>query len=89
MLDVGIWSSGPWSLPMRPRTLLLALLPAETAFAWSALFHLSVAGLGMFLLLETLGLRRPACLTGAAAFAFGIASFGRSIPPASGVPRRS
>jgi hypothetical protein len=28
MLDGGPWSSGPWSLPMRPRTLLLALLPA-------------------------------------------------------------
>jgi hypothetical protein len=53
-----------------PPAWLLALLPAELQFGWSALLHLSLAGIGGFLFLRRLGLSAPAALTGGVAFAF-------------------
>src|SRR5207248_9278886 len=43
------------SAVLYPPGWLLTLLPAELAFGWSALFHLALAGLGMFLLLDRIG----------------------------------
>ncbi|MCC2671633.1 MAG: conserved rane protein of unknown function, partial [Armatimonadetes bacterium] len=53
-----------------PPAWVLSLLPAETQFGWSALFHLWVAALGSFLFFRKLSLRPAAAAVGAAAFAF-------------------
>lgn len=53
-----------------PPAWLLALLPPELQFGWSAVLHLAAAGLGALLFFRVLGLRPAAALTGAVAFAF-------------------
>jgi hypothetical protein len=52
------------------RALLLVMAPAEAAIS-TALLFLLVAGLGMLLLTRGMGLKWPACLFGAVAYAFG------------------
>jgi hypothetical protein len=59
------------SVVLYPPAWLLALLPAEISFGWSALFHLTLAGIGMLLLLGGRGLRPLPALGGAVVFALG------------------
>ncbi len=58
------------SAVLYPPGWLLALFPAETAFTWSAVFHLALAGFGMFLWLRRLGLGLLGSLAGGIAVAF-------------------
>jgi len=53
-----------------PPAWLLALLPAELQFGWSALFHLSLAALGSYLFFRQLSLRSAPAAIGAVAFTF-------------------
>ncbi|MCA1647172.1 MAG: YfhO family protein [Chloroflexi bacterium] len=54
-----------------PFSVLLYALPVADGFGWFIALHLSLAGLGMFMLGRTLGLRRMAALLGGVAGMFG------------------
>lgn len=58
------------SAVLYPPAWVLALLPAELQFGWSAFFHLTLAAVGAFYFFRELGLRPTAAVAGGVAFAF-------------------
>ena len=53
-----------------PPDLLLYWLPLTEAFGWYTAFHISLAGIGMYVLCRLLGTGRPAALLGGVTFMF-------------------
>ncbi len=69
MTGMAAWATGKmYSNPVYV-TLAFGLSP-ERAMSWSAVIHLLIAGLGMYLLLREIGTGTTAALIGASAFAF-------------------
>jgi hypothetical protein len=62
--------ANPNYMVLHPTTLLFALLPFDTAFAWGIVLQYLLAAVGMFVLLRDQGLSRPAAWLAGVAFAF-------------------
>ncbi len=60
---------------------LFLLLPAQLAISYGVLFHLALAGCGMYLLARVLGLYRPGALLAGLAFSFNGFLFGHIVHP--------
>ncbi len=61
-----------------PGTLLWALLPLESAYAWSAILHIAFGGVGVYALLREQGLKPAAAMCGGIVFALSEYTVGRA-----------